>query len=117
MATVFIGIQAISLNFYFNASDIIREKGYVPAFFYVVLSFSFLDFYTLSPALMSLTFLIPALGQLFYLMKTGSTESKILKVGVYAGLASLFYLPSITILLTFLLVFLRLQFSNKVLSH
>ncbi len=106
LATTFIGVQAISINGHFNKNDVIREKGYVPAFFYILLSFAFVDFYTLSPVLMSLTFLIPALGQVLSVMKDGGSETSVLKIGIYTGLASLFYLPSITLLFTFLLIFL-----------
>ena len=106
IATILIAFQAITLNLYFSTSEVMREKGYIPAFFYILFSFAFIDFYTLSPVLMSLTFLIPALGSLLFIMKNGTTETLVLKVGIYTGLASLFYLPSITLLFTFFLIFL-----------
>jgi len=59
-----------------------------------------------------LTFLIPALGQLLTIMKNGSNETNVLKTGIYTGLASLFYLPSITLLFTFFILFLLFTKAN-----
>ncbi len=108
---VIVFIQAILLNSIINKNSLLNSKTYVPALLYVVTSSVFFDFYTLSPPMMATTFLILALGHLFQQMKQQDKDPAIYKMGLYIGLAGLFYTPAT--LFIFLLLFSILVYSSS----
>jgi hypothetical protein len=82
-----------------------NENSYIPALIYALLMFTFYDFFTLSPALISLTFILLVLDNIYLRIENKLQDATILKTGVYMGLAVLFYLPSLFFLIATLLSF------------
>lgn len=100
-------IQAGILNTTMLNNKAYNQNTYVPAFIYMVLMNSYFDFMTLSPVLMSMTFSLLAMNNLFKRMDNTTRDVLFVLTGVYLGLATLFYLPSILFLLvTILALFL-----------
>lgn len=78
------------------------ENGYLPAFLYMILMVSVPDFMTLSPQLLSLTFILLALRNVLRRIDNQVTDELFLNSGIYIGLATMIYLPSIVFFLVFL---------------
>ena len=86
--------QIVYFNYVMNARDVFSERSFWPGLFYALfLNLSF-DCATLSPVLMSLTFLLLAFGSLIRQLGRQGATDEVFEVGVYVGLAALFYLPS-----------------------
>jgi hypothetical protein len=101
-AIILVMIQAYIFNAVLLKKNIHREKSYLPALLYVLLMFSFFDFLTLSPLLISMTFLMLLLRNIFWL-NDGAKDEQIFNIGIYLGLAILSYLPN-WVLLFFVLL-------------
>ncbi|WP_340153653.1 hypothetical protein [uncultured Marivirga sp.] len=82
-----------------------NENSYIPALIYALILFTFYDFFTLSPALISLTFILLVLDNIYLRIENKLQDATILKTGIFMGLAVLFYLPSIFFLLATILSF------------
>ncbi|WP_258103017.1 hypothetical protein [Marinoscillum sp. MHG1-6] len=95
-------IQAGILNSILLKNKVYDENGYLPAFLYVILMSSCTDFFVLSPELMSLTFIILSLNQIFRRIDNIATDELFLYAGIYIGLATAFYLPAIIYFIIFL---------------
>lgn len=106
-----ITIQAYILNRALIRNDIYNEKTYLPALFYVLFMNISTDFMTLSPQLLSLTFLTLALS---YILRPEEREKhdELLKVGIYFGLATFCYYPSIFFLLLGVVVIILFKASS-----
>lgn len=93
LSLVLVFIQGIMLSQGLNGLDVLREKTYFPALFYVIFASLFYDSLTLSPVLMGTTFLISGSLRLFQLLKHGNSDNGVFLVGFNFGLATLFYFP------------------------
>lgn len=82
-----------------------NENSYIPALIYALMMLAFYDFFTLSPALISLTFILLVLDNIYLRIENKLQDATILKTGIFMGLAVLFYLPSIFFLVATLLSF------------
>ncbi|MFY0601918.1 MAG: hypothetical protein JXR03_19745 [Cyclobacteriaceae bacterium] len=105
-STLLIILQAGILNSILLRNKAFEENNYLPAFLYVILMSSTADFFILSPQLMSLTFVILSLNQIFRRIDNVATDELFLYAGIYTGLATFFYLPSAIYFVTFLLSFI-----------
>lgn len=105
-STLLIIIQAGILNSILLKNKAFHENNYLPAFLYVILMSATMDFFVLSPQLMSLTFVILSLNQIFRRIDNIVTDELFLYAGIYTGLATFFYLPAIIYFITFLLSFI-----------
>lgn len=114
-STVLITIQAGVLNNILLKNKTYGENNYLPAFIYVILASSILDFFALSPQLMALTFILLALNYIFRRIDNIVTDELFLYSGIYLGLATLFYLPSLIFFVIFLLSFIL--FSSAILRR
>ena len=85
-----------------------NENSYIPALIYALMMFTFYDFFTLSPALISLTFILLVLDNIYLRIENKLEDATILKTGLFMGIAVLFYLPSILFLLATILSFAML---------
>lgn len=73
-----------------------NENNYLPALFYGMLGLAFFNIITLSPQLMGLTFILLSINSLFSHIETRNrTDGNLLNIGLYIGVASLFFLPYI----------------------
>jgi len=85
--------QSVIFNRIMRLNDVYLERTYVPGLIYIAVSSIFFDFFTLSPVLLGITFLIIPLPILFKLIREERTDEKILLLGFYTGIASLFHFP------------------------
>ncbi|MEM6642370.1 MAG: hypothetical protein AAF616_05280 [Bacteroidota bacterium] len=102
LSSLVIIIQAWILNSLLLRSKVYDENGYLPAFIYVVVISAIPDFKALSPQLMSLTFVLLALRNVFRRIGNQVTDELFLSCGIYIGIASMIYLPAAIFLLAFL---------------
>lgn len=78
-----------------------NENSYVPAFFYMLFGFMFFDVISLSPQLLGLTFILFSLDSLFiHLELRRKNDINLINLGMYIGIAALFYLPYIIYLIS-----------------
>jgi len=106
LASLLTTYQCLIFNDFLLAKKAYHENTYVPALLYGLLSCFSFDFYTLSPVLLSLTWVLLALRNIFYRIESQSRDVRILSTGIFVGLAALCYLPSIVYLASSLLAYL-----------
>jgi hypothetical protein len=85
-----------------------NENSYIPALVYALMMFTFYDFFTLSPALISLTFILLVLDNIYLRIENKLNDATILRTGFFMGIAVLLYLPSIVFFLATILSFAML---------
>ena len=90
-ATILIFIQAVIINLLVGKNRIANEISLLPGMFYVLLSSAFSDFLYLSPLILANTFYIIVLMELFSTYRKYSAAGAIFNIGLWAGVASLFY--------------------------
>ena len=108
LATVIVMIQAGFLNIILLRNGAFNENNYFPAFFYILVASAIPDGYSLSPQLMSLTFILLSLNNIFRRIDNEVQDELFLYAGLYLGIAILFYLPAVVyfvVLLSSLLLF------------
>lgn len=88
------------------------ENSYLPAFLYMVLMVSVPDFMTLSPQLLSLTFVLLGLRNVLRRIDNQVTDELFLNTGIFIGIATMIYLPAMVFFLVFL--FALILFSTAV---
>ena len=100
--------NAAILSIQLAKSKVFAENNYLPGFFYVLFALAIPEGGNLSPMLMSSTFIILGLSNVFRRVDNEASDELFLYAGLYLGIAVLFYLPSVTfffILLLSLLIF------------
>jgi len=95
LAAFLIFFQALLFRHLCNKNDLMSEKGDVPAFVYIICSMLCYDFMSLSPCLISLTFILIALNRIFKHIKSENNEGEIFATGFYIGVAYLCFAPAI----------------------
>lgn len=95
VSSLLMTLQAFQFRKLCNNNDLLTEKGDVPALMYILTSSICFDFLSLSPVLISLTFVLPALNNIFRLMREDKNEAQLFLTGFYIGLAFLTYAPSV----------------------
>ncbi len=95
LALVLIILQGAFLNAIMIKHKVYNENSYTLALIYVLLFTTFFDFYSLSPVLLSTTFLIFAFNKLVIHIQTWQkSDDRILTIGLFIGISTLFFLPS-----------------------
>lgn len=103
ISTLLIFTNAAILNFLLIRNRAYTENNYLPGLFYVLFSFAIPDFFALSPQLMSSTFILLALNNVFMRVDNQASDELFLFAGLFLGVAILFYLPSLVFFLLFLI--------------
>lgn len=98
--------QAFIFNTILINTKSFDDSSYVSAVVYALLMSSFVDFNTLSPVLMSVTFILLAVNNIFYHVDNKSWVGNLLNTGLYLSVASLFYIPCILFVLPILLSYI-----------
>jgi hypothetical protein len=94
LGIVLIFFQAAYFNVSLLRNKILTENNYVPALVYAILAMMTFNGSTLSPALMGMTFIIPAIDNLFFHLQSRiKFDAPLGNIGILTGLATLFYLP------------------------
>ncbi len=105
-AWLLICIQVFFFNRLVLSNKVYNENTYIPGLIYGILASLNPDFFSLTPVLMATTFLLPALNNIFsHIEVRAKRDEQILYIGLYVGLAYLFYLPMVIIGLGVLVVF------------
>lgn len=106
ISILLVTFQSYIFNAFLINNKAYKDSTYVPALVYALLMNGFFDFYTLSPVLMGITFLLPAFGHIFHQVESKEQNLSMLPTGLYIGLASMFYLPCFIFIVPALLSFL-----------
>ena len=106
LSLILVFIQAVLFNFILNINNVYPERTLVPALLYVIFSSLFFDFYTLSPVLMGMTFVILAMHFVFLQIRTVDDDENLFYTGLLVATSSLFYFPFFLFVLMALLAFL-----------
>jgi hypothetical protein len=89
-------VQAILFNRLALVNKIYTENNYVPAVIYVVLMSVSVDMFAVSPIMLSVTFILLAMNNIFGQVEfRAKRDEKILNIGIYLGIAALFYFPAV----------------------
>ncbi len=107
VSLLLVAVQALIFTLGLNENKIFREPTALPALLYVLFSSLFFDFYTLSPVLLGLTFVLMAFRMICIQTRVMSGDDRFFYIGFLTGVASLFYFP-FTLFLLFSLVSLGL---------
>ncbi len=107
LAFIIIAIQVFYFTLLVHRKGLFKDRNYVPGLvlaLYFCLSF---DFYTLSPALMGNMFLLLAFSSFLNQIERFNESNEVFEIGVYLGVAFLFY-PPLVIFFLWILVALNL---------
>ncbi|CCH52514.1 hypothetical protein BN8_01520 [Fibrisoma limi BUZ 3] len=86
--------QIAYFNYVTNNRDVYPDRYFWPGLIYMLFLHLSFDCLTLSPVLLSTSFLLLAFGTLIKQMDRRGATDEVFEVGFYIGLAALFYLPS-----------------------
>ena len=87
--------QAVYFNYVGRKRQLFTERNYVPGLVYLVFMNLSFDYSTLSPALLSNTFLLLAFSTLLKQMDREGATDEVFEMGFYLSIATLFYLPNV----------------------
>jgi hypothetical protein len=93
-ATLVSVFQIVYFNYVTNNRDVYPDRSFWPGLIYMLFLHLSFDCLTLSPVLMSTSFLLLAFGTLIRQMERRGATDEVFEVGFYIGIAALFYLPS-----------------------
>ena len=96
-----VAMQAMQFQ-YLTKKPLFSENTLLPAFLYLLGTNLFLDFFTVSPPLLALGFLLPALGRSLNHIENPQPDESLFAIGFLTGLAAQFYLPAALFLLCIL---------------
>ena len=91
IGTILVFLQAVTLNVIVGKYRIANEISLLPGMFFVLLSSAFSEFLYLSPLILANTFYIIVLMELFSTYRKYSAAGAIFNIGLWVGVASLFY--------------------------
>jgi hypothetical protein len=94
IAAVLSIFQIIYFNYVIHSRELFSERSYVPGAIYALLLNISFDLATLSPMLMATTFLLLAFGTMVKLITRRQVTNEVFELGMYIGIATLFYLPA-----------------------
>ncbi len=116
IGTLITFIQAVVINNFSISAKIFENNTYLPALIYILFTTTHPAFFTLSPSLIGLTFILLGLGKLLnHVEFRAKADIHLILIGLYFGIATLFYLPYIFII-PISLILLGL-FSNTILRR
>lgn len=93
-ATLVSVFQIVYFNYVVNHRDVYPDRTFWPGLIYMLFMHISFDCLTLSPVLMSTSFLLLAFGTLIRQMDRRGATDEVFEVGFYIGISALFYLPS-----------------------
>jgi len=94
LSVLLIFLQSTIFNTILINSNPFTENTYIPAIVYVVLASLYFDFFTVSPVMLGITFILLAMNNVFGQIEVrAKRDEKLLSTGIYLGLAALFHFP------------------------
>ena len=102
-------INKVAIDF-----NLLFKKSYLPAFFFVIISSLYVEFFTLDSVSFVLVFQLLILQRLFALYKTNNALSIAFDSGIYIAIASLIYLSILPwIFIVFIALFTFRKFDSR----
>ena len=95
ISLLFVVLQAFFLTNVINKQGVLRETSHLPALLYVVLMSCFPEQLSFNPLLFANFFIIVFLNSIFNFYRSDTAVFEVFNAGVFIGLASLFYWPSL----------------------
>lgn len=100
-------VQCVIFNSLLIRNNVYTKNTYIPSVVYGFLMSLSYDYYILSPILMSQTFILLGINSIFsHVEYRAKKDEVILNIGLYFGVATLFYLPSLIYYFITILTFL-----------
>ncbi len=84
---------------------IIKQRTYLPALFYLLISTAFVPIQRINPAIFATFFILLALDHIFAIYQKGNPLDNLFRAGISLGIASLIYAPAIPF---YLIIFMGL---------
>jgi hypothetical protein len=84
---------------------IVKQRTYLPALFYLLISTAFIPIQRINPAIFATFFILLALDHIFAIYQKGNPLDNLFRAGISLGIASLFYAPAIPF---YLIIFMGL---------
>ena len=109
LAILLVLLQALLINVLMAKFRMARYVSLYPGLFYILLVSSFPDFLHMSPVLMANTFLLLAIYEVFNSYKKYSSADKLFNVGLWIGIAAMFYYSMLVFLLAAIIGFVILR--------
>jgi hypothetical protein len=107
VALIIVSFQCFLFNKMLLISKAFKENTYIPGVAYGILMSWFFDQYTLTPAILGLTFVLIAInGVLYHMDVKAKRDEHLLYIGLHLGVGILFYLPYVIFIPLILLGFL-----------
>ncbi len=104
-ALILVLIQSLLLVQFNKKYILINSRTYLPAFFYILISGSFIHLQRLNPAIIGTLFIFISIHYIFSIYRSDYALNKLYIAGFFIALASLFWAP---LAIIFLLVFISL---------
>ncbi len=104
--------QALFLNSVLIKNEIVPKNTLVPAFIYILVGSQFPEILMFNPSSIALILLILSLDRIFKCYGNNDPNRELLSASLYISLASLFYFPSISILLLVYIAIVNFSISN-----
>ncbi len=98
-AAVLVLVQALLINNLADRFRLLNDRNWLPGLFYVLAASCLPDFLFLSPPLIAATFIPLALRRIFQAYKVPHAHALVFDAGFWATLGSLFYPPTLFLLL------------------
>ncbi len=99
--------QIFYINYLALKHKMYNENNYLPALFYGILGLTIFNMTTLSPVMMGLTFILFSLnGLLTQIESRNKTDANLINIGIFTGLALLFYMPFVWMLIVHIIILL-----------
>jgi hypothetical protein len=105
VALLLVLLQALLVNVIVAKYRMARTVSLYPGVFYILIVSSFPDFLHLSPVLMANTFLLLVLYELFDSYKKYTAAGSLYNIGLWLGVAALFYYSMLAILIAAIIGF------------
>jgi len=99
LGTALVLSQALWLNQMAFRYQLVADRNYLMAFFYIIFIHTGPDAVSLSPILISCSFILFSLGKLFKILKDGASSDDAMVMGIWLGLAFLSYQPALIFIL------------------
>lgn len=107
--TIALWINKVAIDF-----NLLFKKSYLPAFFFIIISSLYVEFFTLDAVTFAIVFQLLILQSLFNLYKTNNALSIAFDSGIYIAIASLIYLSILPwILVVFIALFTFRKFDSR----
>ncbi|NVO10087.1 MAG: hypothetical protein HXX16_09020 [Bacteroidales bacterium] len=91
---------------------VIKQRTYLPAFFYILITSCFIPLQRINPAIFSALIFVFVFDHIFSIYHKENALDNIFKAGFYIALASLFYAPSILYIIVLFLSIMSIRSFN-----